>query len=234
MGGAAQGDKLELQAGSLHGLRPQTVLAVYPPAGQKDADQVIGHVQVVQAGPLKSVVVPVAFGSLKAPSASSLPPGCRCKVVYVDFGDVRMKVALQSQAENSTAAAPAITTFARGKGPPELEAAMQALTGRTASLLERVDTPAKADWLVRLVDGQVCLVPADGWSAAYTRSAGAERGAAAPARFTLGSPQDAAELAGRLESALTAVARARRLIQLASARPDTSTNPAAAATSGSS
>ena len=147
-----------LDAGSLHGVRPGTVLVVYPPAGTADAHRQVGHVRVVQVEPL-AVVEPVAFGDLPAPTADTLVPRSRCQVIFVDYGDLRLTVAMQAQADPSAE----LQTLAPGQGPPSLEAAFTALMAQPGHLVERVADPTDAAWYVRVVADEVYLVPASGW-----------------------------------------------------------------------
>src|SRR4029434_7982027 len=86
LGGRDRTGQQMLQAGHLHGLRPGTVLAVYPPAGSEDTERPIGHIRVVQTEAFASTVVPVPFDGLPAPKADRLSSGFRCQVVFVDYG----------------------------------------------------------------------------------------------------------------------------------------------------
>ena len=200
-----------LDAGSLHGLRPGTVLAVYPPAGTADADRQVGHVRVVQIEPLKAVVEPVAFGDLPAPAAGTLVPRSRCQVVFVDYGDLRLKVAMQTQADPSAE----VQTLAPGQGPPGLEAAFTALMAQPGQLVERVADPADAAWYVRVVADEVYLVPASGWHRPADQGADASPSQAiAPPQFALGPVAAGNKVQAALQEALTRIARAQHLLSL--------------------
>ena len=200
-----------LDAGSVHGLRPGTMLAVYPPAGTADADQPVGHVRVLQMEPLKAIVEPVAFGALPAPPASTLMVRSRCQVVFVDYGDLRLKVALQTQVD----ATADVQTLAPGTGPPGLEAAFTALMAQPGQLVERVADPADAAWYVRVVADEVYLVPASGWYRATAQETAASAShAIVPPQFTLGPVAAGAKVQTALQEALTRIARAQHLLSL--------------------
>jgi hypothetical protein len=201
-----------LLAGHVHGLRPGTVLAVYPPAGTKDAERPFGHVRVVQTTAFTSTVVPVSFERLPAPQAEQLSRGLRCQVVFVDYGELHLKVALQTQEEHG--AVP--VTHPPGTGPRHLDSILTALDGRPDSLTKRVSNAAEADWYVRVVQEHVYLMPTSGWDAAVQFGTGVTTASGVvPPQFVLGPmAEDAATVGGRLQSALTRIARAQQLLRL--------------------
>ena len=98
-------------------------------------------------------------GDLSAPTADTLVPRSRCQVIFVDYGDLRLTVAMQAQADPSAE----LQTLAPGQGPPSLEAAFTALMAQPGHLVERVADPTDAAWYVRVVADEVYLVPASGW-----------------------------------------------------------------------
>jgi hypothetical protein len=201
----------ELAAGSIHGLRPGTVLAVYPPAGMPDADRPVGHVRVVQVMPLQALVEPVAFGTLPAPAADTLVPHSRCQVIFVDYGAARLKVAVQVQASPTAD----VQTIAPGTGPGGLEAAFTALLAQPGQLVERVTDAAVAAWYVRVIAEEVYLIPALGWSHPAAPGGDNAAQAVAPPQFTLGSVTAGDTVQAALQTALTRIARAQHLLSLA-------------------
>jgi uncharacterized caspase-like protein len=203
----------EMAAGSLHGLRPGTVLAVYPPAGTLDADRPVGHVRAVQVAPLQALVEPVAFGALPAPAAETLVPRARCQVVFVDYGDLRLKVAVQVQADPTAA----VQTVVPGTGPHSLEAAFTALMAQPGQLVERVTDPADAAWYVRVIAQEVYLIPASGWPHPTPLGGDQATQAVAPPQFTLGPVTAGETVQAALQTALTRIARAQHLLSLTTA-----------------
>lgn len=207
--------KQVLQAGHVHGLRPGAVLAVYPPAGAKGADRPVGHVRVIQTEALTSMVATVAFGDVPAPAADTLERGSRCQVVFVDYGELRMKVAAQTQAALSAEAEAVISTHQPGTGPRIIDEALVALDGRPGSLITYVTNAAEAEWYVRVVQEQVYLIPAAGWNTAQNHGTeGQVTQVVAPSQFALGAVTEAATLGHRLQSALTRIARVHHLLRL--------------------
>lgn len=205
------GEVLQLAAGNLHGLRPGSVFAVYPPAGQKRADLLIGYVQATRVKPLTSVVEPIEFDGRPAPRLAKLVDGCRCQVAFVNYGAFRMGVAVQTHG-------PKAVTHPSGKGPAVVEAAVKALCRGPCPLLERVDDPAAADWFVRVRANRVFLVPSSGWAGRFLeRGHSMALSALSPPQFVLGNLTDGQGLTESLAGALVRIARARHLICVASA-----------------
>jgi hypothetical protein len=80
-------NQLQINAGRLHGLNRGSILAVYPPPGQRDADRPVGHVRVRYPEIFSAVVVPCPSpdGKMPSPSADALQAETRCRPVYYDF-----------------------------------------------------------------------------------------------------------------------------------------------------
>jgi hypothetical protein len=214
--GASKGNELEVLAGSVHGLRTGSILAVYPPAGAADAQRVRGHLKLARVNAVTSVATPTAYGGIAAPAADSLPSGSRAEVVLVDLGDLQLKVAAQIvEPGRSAEGEPIIRTVATGRGPAALERALASLVKVTNGLVSRVDSAAGATWFVRVRGQQVELVPAEGWSLGSGRSVSG--GAAATTAFEGGTLTDEAALSSTLANSLRTIAKARHLIGLAGA-----------------
>lgn len=151
-----------LDAGTIQGLTPGSILEVFPPAGAANAGASLGHVKVLTASSTSAVVEPAPFGKLPAPAAAGLRAGSRARVVYYGVGDLRLRVALQRANEKATTDDPQFVVLRRGAGPAAIERALDGLARRTNGLAERVDSE-DADWFVRVIGGDVVLVPAAGW-----------------------------------------------------------------------
>ncbi len=210
---------LTVDRGRIHGLTEGSVLAVHPPAGAEDAEQVLGYLRVDQVFSLTSHVVPVAYADMDSPDVSVLGDECRCQVEYRDFGDHLLRVAIQGSDPGATTrggSPPEPVTYAEGAAPPALERAMEhvlQISGEQGEILERASDPAQAEWFVRTTGDRVYLVPRAGWSAGtFERTRG--EGAAAPKGYQVGTLDDPDALGAALHDALQRVARATRLLRL--------------------
>src|SRR5262249_5507833 len=137
-------------AGELFGLTPGTVLAVHPPAGQGKATDVLGFVKVVAARPLAADAETCSDPRDGAPMvlptpAEKLPEAARCSVLLRDFGERRIKLAVE-RADDSLA----------GKDPDRaklighLSAALEALAPEIREMVRAVYKEADAEWVLRL------------------------------------------------------------------------------------
>ena len=155
-------DPLEINAGSLAGLTPNSVLAVYPPAGSPDPERVLGHVRIVSVSPTSARVEPTAHDGLSAPSPTELAASSRCEVVSFDFGEMRIQLAIQSLT-SSDPDQPAVTH--PPSALPEASAAVLAvLTARnnaTSRLVRITDDLSAAQWILLVRKKEAWLVPSE-------------------------------------------------------------------------
>jgi hypothetical protein len=199
-----------LRAGSVHGLTVGSILEVFPPAGTAGADRRIGHVKVVSVEPTSARVVPIGFDKTPAPDTARLVVASRARVSYYEFGDFRLKVALQ-QPDVRSGHGSRFSLVASGAGPIAIERALSDLPTSTNGLAERVST-SSADWFVRLIDRRVVLTPSSEWQA----SANSHATSAAPSQFIIGDAYDP-KIGAPLSDALKRIARARNLLRLGAA-----------------
>jgi hypothetical protein len=219
---AEQGGHYLLAAGDLDGLTPGSILEAFPPAGARDAQQVIARLRIVEVDPLEaeaalveSIELPAAAGGAprsewrEVPAArrTRLPAGARCRVVYRDFGALRMPIGVQTEALGGPRAG-TVTFQPTGKGPAAIEAALAALAKQETSLVIRVDDERAAEWFVRLRGGDVVLVPRSGLAGP---AAGDPAGA--PQAFVVAKLTDR-DLQADLADNLRRVARAHHLLGL--------------------
>jgi hypothetical protein len=133
-------DKLQVAAGELHGLTPDSILEVHPPAGDAHKEtEVLGYVKVTHLTPLTADVRPCAYtrDQKETPEvgAGKLPDRARCRVVEQAFGDMRVKLAVASDQQANP-----------------LKAALSLLDQRVAALVDTSVDEAKADWVLRTAD----------------------------------------------------------------------------------
>jgi hypothetical protein len=188
-------DKQKVTCGALHGLSRGSILAVYPPAGAR-SDKPLGHVQVTNVDTATSVVEPCKFNGQRA--NDELPDQGRCEVVSIDYGDMKVKVAVDA-------------LDSQGKPVPEatrkrIGGVLSGLAGQKGSILDAVTDPARADWLLRVQKGEVHLVPASGLAAPAD-------GKSLPPLY--GPYADDEKLSARLAEGLGSIARVQNLKRLA-------------------
>jgi hypothetical protein len=178
-----------IDAGRLHGLNLDTVLAVYP--GKKPAqDKPAGYVKIVEPpGPVKSIVEPFEYKGVKPPSG--FDEGSFCEPVFITFGELKLRVAAAETTPDGAAVAP--------EAVAGLKARLTRIQDEPNSVITLVD-PARADWLIR----------PDGRSVVMTRKEGMKY----PLRLDAGSAAT-----DEMEVRLREVARAELLKQLATPQP---------------
>ena len=80
-----------MNAGSLMGLTPDSILSVHPPVGDsRDPKTILGYVQAKAVEPSQAEVRPCAYPAGKSAAApDELPDGAVCRVVERSVGDLR-------------------------------------------------------------------------------------------------------------------------------------------------
>jgi hypothetical protein len=151
----------KVNAGTLQGLTAGTILAVKPPAGAANINKVLGHLVVTEDGlaTLDARVEPCAYRSAAKPGPNDLVQGARCEVVFVNYGDRRVKLAVDPLTDKQEKVPAAVLQ--------KLASALEAIAGEENSNVQAVASPRDgAKWLLRidsLKSGKVYLVPASGW-----------------------------------------------------------------------
>jgi S1-C subfamily serine protease len=136
-----------VDAGLLQGLSAGCVLAVYPPFPAPIEGQPLGHVEIDRCDALAATVHPVAYDD--NPPASDLPDGGQCRPVYVDFGDLRLRVAiLEADGESASALA-------------GLKSELTARQQDERAMFRLVETSDDPQWVVQLRSGGLALLPAE-------------------------------------------------------------------------
>ena len=194
---------LMVTAGAIFGLTNGSILAVYPPAGEKRGERPLGYVRIVERRTLDAAAQACDYGGLAA-DANRLPADGVCVPVVVDYGDLRLIVAVDPR---DGAGRPAPEAERR-----RLHQELDRLGKEEGSLIRPVDNAARAAWLVRWDSGRVCLAPTGGLLAAPSGKAMSPLFGPAPA---------GSELTSWLKERLQRIARAENLRQLASSSDET-------------
>ena len=187
---------LRVNAGAVHGLTPGSILAVYPPPGEPEAEKVLGHVKVAEVRVADSLVEPCCAGQCAAPQV--LARARRCEVAVLDCGLGRLKFAVNDR----DAADRPVDSALRKTWCEQLR---RVANQDPRSLVQMVEEPPQAQWLVRLDGAAVQLVPGSGWPLESGRSGPP---ALRPSANTANPYQN-------VKLALEAIARATKLVQLA-------------------
>jgi len=98
-----QADRLQLQAGELHGVGKDSILAIVPSATAR-ADQVLGHVRVTRATLTSATVVPVSYADTPEFPTRRVPPSAYARPVDLKL-DFRLRVGM------------ALNTYCQAPGP---------------------------------------------------------------------------------------------------------------------
>ncbi len=131
--GAREGeDRWAVAGGSIHGVTKGSILEVS--SG--------GHLRVVEVHPTSAMATPVAFGKAPRPGTEQLT-GSRARVVFHEFGAMRVRVARQREAGSS----------GREDALDRALASLESLSNGLAAQSEARD----ADWFVQVSKGRVIL-----------------------------------------------------------------------------
>jgi uncharacterized caspase-like protein len=207
---ADDGNGLKVTAGSLAGLTNGSILAVYPPPGL--GNKVQGHVCVTEVRTLDADVKPCAFENMAL--VQKPPLEGVCKVVFVDYGDQQVKLAvdprgMQGEVMDEKVRARLVKTLGKLNEPRVVEKD----DPNTLGLVRFVANPAEADWLLMPHrNGQLVLV------ASADRIGGAKDD---PPRL-FGPYQEDGKLIGELEKSLLKIIRYENLKKMAAGFTDDS------------
>lgn len=199
------GGARKINAGALHGISSDSVLAVYPASGEAEIGRLLGHVRVKKTEMLAAIVEPCAYGTTAL--RHDLPKGARCEIAFLDFRNRRLRLALDLPPPHEQG------EFKRSY--EALKSALQRLSERPGQLLEYVADLRQSDWLVRVRGAELWLMPSTGWIA---QSSPHEGESTPMISATLGPRALDDETAPWLTQTLGRVARTRALLALADAK----------------
>lgn len=144
---------LSINQGGVQGLTTGSVLAVFPPTGEEQSDDPLGHVTVTECRTLDASVEPTTFAGGILADQTSLPDGARCEIVLLHYDDqLRTSVAVDCL-DSSGAAVPA-DVVAR------LEAKMHELSDEPGSWIRFATMHDDPEWVLNWNDDELRVVSA--------------------------------------------------------------------------
>jgi hypothetical protein len=183
---------LKVDAGRLHGLVENSVLALYPTTRAVGTGAVLGHLVVTKVRTVDSDVAPWDEAKAAdfqkgryAPPKHTLQGGELCAPVFLAYGDLKLRVAAATTGEKGEPIDPKSVKIVRGVLGELTERARQYVT---------VVEPGNAQWLVRAAGGGLQLLRREGMTTGPLAILGSD-----PVR---------------LSDRLTAIARAQMLLQM--------------------
>lgn len=149
---------LRVSAGQLAGLTPGTILAVYPPLvdvdlstglkRNRDPKKLLGYLKVAEKpSAYDAEVLPIDYAppngqnqqpNVPAPKREDLDDQCRCEVVARDYGEMRVKMLLPSDAM--------------------AKAAFDAIDKEVRDMIVPVNEEAAAEWVLKVVDPKTAAI----------------------------------------------------------------------------
>jgi serine/threonine protein kinase/formylglycine-generating enzyme required for sulfatase activity len=191
----ADGDNYTIDGGAIHGLSKGCILEVHSPTTGAPP---LGHLRIAAVSEVESTATPFEFEGVLGSAAKSIPAGAPADLVFVDFGDLRLKVAVVEKTHSGQL----LSTDAFDR----LEAAVGRELRRHAALITPVPEPSQADWIIEqesLTSDAVCLVRAESIAGGQSTDA------------SLIGPLPRTQLGKLLPEQLSAMARATKLLALA-------------------
>lgn len=150
-----------INVGRLHGITKDSILAVYPPAGQSDSKKVVGYAIVTECGVLESQVAPAGHNDV---AEQPLPASGTCNLVKLDFGQLRIPIAVDDGGKQITEQA---RDYAAHLSPAQratlakLQTDLQERTKKSESLFAITSDLSLAKWVVQYRKGLLTLLPTD-------------------------------------------------------------------------
>ncbi len=136
---------MQVSAGELQGVTEGSILEVRPPAGDKRGfKEIIGYVEVTDVTPTSATVKSCPGPKhKKAIADDKLPDFSRCTILFRNFGDMKLKVAIHVEGADPKAQAKKVHNI------------LQQLDDETRQLFTITDDEAEAEWLLWIEDNRV-------------------------------------------------------------------------------
>jgi hypothetical protein len=205
-------DGWTINVGRLHGMTKDSVLAVYSALESTRTAKPLGHVVVAESRVTDSSVAPVAFGG--SPEPSTLPKRGVCNLVKLDFGELRIPVAVDKGEPGKSATQAGALSPAQRDRLQKLEGGLTEEAKGREALFRVVPKLAEAKWVIHFRGKDLSLLPVDASQLPESKP------------LPLGTPRlpISDDLTGKeLATLLAPIARAQNLIAVAqSTRHDSS------------
>jgi hypothetical protein len=148
-----------INVGRLHGFTKDSVLVVYSADTTARPAKPLGHVVVTESRVVDSSVAPIKYG--ETPEPASLPKRGICTAVKLDFGELRIPVAIDKGDSPEAADYAAHLSAAQRERLAKLEAQLKERENEPDSPFRIVTTLAAANWAVHYRGRNLFLMPVD-------------------------------------------------------------------------
>lgn len=164
-------EPLSINQGGVHGITTGTILAVYPPAGRADTDDLLGHVVVVECRTLDADVEPLDVGESVPVARPAFEDGARCEITVLPY-DEQLRTSIAVDALDSSGASVPRDVYDR------LSTSVIELAKQPGAWIRHVTLQEDPEWVLRWDAGELHIVSAD---VADLASGDGSVGASAPA-----------------------------------------------------
>ncbi|WP_442510606.1 caspase family protein [Novipirellula sp. SH528] len=135
------GGQARVTAGEWMGLATNTILAVYPPDDRTREDSaILGYLRITKVAPNHSEIESCEYAGKAEVPITSFPDLSKCAIAFQELGDMRLKVAIETE--------PGATT---PESESELKTALESLSAEIADLVQWVDASEGPQWRLRIV-----------------------------------------------------------------------------------
>ncbi len=148
-----------INVGRLHGMTKDSILAVFPATGSNGSAKPLGHVVVTESRVTDASVAPVAFG--ESPEPATLPKRGICKLVKLDFGELRIPIAIDKVGSPSASGPAKPLTRSQLDRLARVEAILKEGATHPNATFRIVPTLAEASWAVHFRGEDLLLLPVD-------------------------------------------------------------------------
>lgn len=151
------GDGWKITAGRLVGIGEQSILAVYPAVTDPHPDKRLGYVRVTASDVLEAAIEPCRYldprePSAPQPAAQDLRAGQRCRVVRLEYGSLRLPVAV----DEATCSSPLVLARLTA-----LRQRLEELARAPEAMFAIVGLHEQPKWVIQERRGEIVLLSKD-------------------------------------------------------------------------